>query len=233
MEKVTCEVIQDLLVLYEDKACSAQSRKIVEEHINDCEDCRDIYEKMYEEIPLISVADGKGASILREAQHKIFLKQVVLMLLVMVILVGSYQFLTNWRFGISPDQIKVDKLYQLENGDIYYHLTPGRNFGRWSYSDMSRSGQEVMLSMGYTLGNELSNECLALEGMVAAEQKSIYLVKSPQKGMKDMEKKLIWKTGDKLAPASESIEKRVAVWREKGIVCDPVEVEQGRGVELE
>lgn len=39
-ETITCEVIQDLLPLYEDDCCSAQSRKIVEDHLAQCPDCR-------------------------------------------------------------------------------------------------------------------------------------------------------------------------------------------------
>ena len=37
--KVHCDVIQDLLPLYADEACSEESRKLVEEHIAECEDC--------------------------------------------------------------------------------------------------------------------------------------------------------------------------------------------------
>ncbi len=40
-EKINmCEVIQDLLPLYEDDCCSSQSRALVEEHLKTCEVCR-------------------------------------------------------------------------------------------------------------------------------------------------------------------------------------------------
>ena len=45
MSKIPCAVIQDLMVLYEDDVISAESRKLVEEHIQECEDCRILYEK--------------------------------------------------------------------------------------------------------------------------------------------------------------------------------------------
>ena len=38
--KTECEVIRDLLPLYTDGACSERSRDLVEEHLRDCPDCR-------------------------------------------------------------------------------------------------------------------------------------------------------------------------------------------------
>ena len=44
--KYDCEVVQDLLPLYQDGACSDNSRKVVEEHLKDCSGCRDMAEKL-------------------------------------------------------------------------------------------------------------------------------------------------------------------------------------------
>lgn len=38
--KLTCEIVQDLLPLYEDNVCSPGSRAAVEEHLQECESCR-------------------------------------------------------------------------------------------------------------------------------------------------------------------------------------------------
>ena len=43
-----CEVIRDLLPLYADEACSEQSRKLVNEHLLDCADCRDMLQRIRE-----------------------------------------------------------------------------------------------------------------------------------------------------------------------------------------
>ena len=42
--KVTCEIIDDLLPLYVENACSAQSRQAVETHLRECEKCRSVFE---------------------------------------------------------------------------------------------------------------------------------------------------------------------------------------------
>ena len=49
--KTTCSVIQDLLPLYCDDACSAESRRLVEEHLKECDDCRETYQLMRAALP--------------------------------------------------------------------------------------------------------------------------------------------------------------------------------------
>lgn len=41
-----CEIVQDILPLYVDQACSNASRQLVEEHISDCPDCSAILKKL-------------------------------------------------------------------------------------------------------------------------------------------------------------------------------------------
>ena len=43
-----CEVIRDLLPLYADDACSEKSRALVNEHLLDCADCRDMLQRIKE-----------------------------------------------------------------------------------------------------------------------------------------------------------------------------------------
>ena len=45
--KLPCELIQDLLPLYEDGLCSERSRDLIEEHLSECETCRNIYKTIH------------------------------------------------------------------------------------------------------------------------------------------------------------------------------------------
>ena len=45
-KKYNCEIIQDLLPLYQDHACSPSSQAVVEEHLTECTDCRTIAERL-------------------------------------------------------------------------------------------------------------------------------------------------------------------------------------------
>lgn len=44
--KASCNVIKDLLILYEDDACSDDSKKMVEEHLKSCQTCNTYFQKL-------------------------------------------------------------------------------------------------------------------------------------------------------------------------------------------
>lgn len=43
---MNCDIIKDLLPLYIDECCSEESEKVVEEHINYCNECKKLFEDM-------------------------------------------------------------------------------------------------------------------------------------------------------------------------------------------
>lgn len=45
-----CEVIRDLLPLYIDECCSDESRRLVEEHLKECDECRQLLCAMTQEV---------------------------------------------------------------------------------------------------------------------------------------------------------------------------------------
>ena len=49
MEKITCDVIQDILPLYCDDVCSKDSRELVEKHLEDCAGCSELLGKLKQE----------------------------------------------------------------------------------------------------------------------------------------------------------------------------------------
>lgn len=50
MNNYDCQVIQDLLVLYQDDICSGKSKQIVEEHLSECNTCKNYLEELKKEI---------------------------------------------------------------------------------------------------------------------------------------------------------------------------------------
>ena len=52
-KQINCEIIQDLMPLVLDDACSPGSRRAVEEHIAGCENCAEVFAAMKSEIPVI------------------------------------------------------------------------------------------------------------------------------------------------------------------------------------
>ena len=45
-----CEIIRDLMPLYLDDVCSAETKKVVEEHLTECEECRKYMKQMQIEL---------------------------------------------------------------------------------------------------------------------------------------------------------------------------------------
>ena len=55
---MNCEVVKDLIPLYIDGCCSKESAREVEEHINDCGDCKRIFEDMKSSSDVITVSES-------------------------------------------------------------------------------------------------------------------------------------------------------------------------------
>ena len=57
MKKNDCNVIRDLMPLVLDRVASDESRGLVEEHMETCEECRKEYEKMKADMPQETLAE--------------------------------------------------------------------------------------------------------------------------------------------------------------------------------
>ena len=54
---MSCYLIEELLPLYIEGDTSAETNKIVAEHLQSCESCRHLYHEMKEPIPLMKISD--------------------------------------------------------------------------------------------------------------------------------------------------------------------------------
>lgn len=148
MQKIPCSVIQDLLVLYEDNVCSEETKQIIEEHVKECEECREIYEKTVQKLPEISpeaelikdVLDGfkedkermkdeikvQGKMLenaFKKMKWKLTTRTLIVSGIVVIILLTGYLF---WQEvfeeridRVDYEDVKITEMYELSNGDIY------------------------------------------------------------------------------------------------------------------
>lgn len=58
MSKLSCDVIRDLIPAYVDEICSADTKIIVEQHLQECRDCKNLV-KMIKETEIVSEASDK------------------------------------------------------------------------------------------------------------------------------------------------------------------------------
>lgn len=67
-----CGIIRDLMPLYHDNVCSDESRAAVEEHISECNDCREYYKQLSDETEkaVVPEIENKKAESLRAVSRR-------------------------------------------------------------------------------------------------------------------------------------------------------------------
>lgn len=125
MEKISCEVIRDLLPLYCDEVCSVESKELIEHHLSECCACKDVYIKMKGDG---DVSDSEAytdeddkiirnmASTWKKLLRTSFIKGIVIATLIVAILAGSYWGSTRIAFRMIPvSVVQANVIRELED----------------------------------------------------------------------------------------------------------------------
>lgn len=91
--KYPCGVIRDIIPLYKDEVCSAESREAVEEHVAECADCARLFRDM-EELPVAApgLEERKAASyraVRSRLKHGEFAAVVLAVVLAVTAFIGA------------------------------------------------------------------------------------------------------------------------------------------------
>lgn len=76
MNKISCEVIQDLIPLYIEKISSKESNRLVEEHMQECEECRQLRKEVQQALFISTDASEKAGFRTEKDEAEIF-KQIM------------------------------------------------------------------------------------------------------------------------------------------------------------
>ncbi len=154
--KKECAVVQDLLVLYEDDVLKEESRRMVEEHIQGCEECMQVYENAGKELPAMEAVSGSSREEQETAANQVMkrlmkmssqrivggLLLIVLIILIIITVGGNiYDNVTETNWGLSAvyllptEDISVEELYTLKSGDIYCRLKSDKKVNAWQFMD--------------------------------------------------------------------------------------------------
>ena len=91
MNNISCDVIQDLMPVYIEHMCSTESRKLVEAHMAECEDCRQVFRAYTDETIVRDVsrteahAEGKENEfhqILKNVENKVIKRVAVIAVII-------------------------------------------------------------------------------------------------------------------------------------------------------
>ena len=136
--KTPCSVIRDLLPLYHDGVCSPESRQLVEEHLEECADCRGELERMDTPLPTAhprveeQTIVAAASSAWRRGRHRAFSKGFVLAAVLVAVVCG---LVALWAWCNRSPRTVTGRIVetQLDNttGDVTYvvYTTRGEQIG--------------------------------------------------------------------------------------------------------
>ena len=105
MSNKECDIVQDLLPLYYDNACSEESRRFVEKHLPGCNDCQKMYNELKENnVDEVLAKESKGilerhAKIERNAAYKAGVV-IAAILLLPIVITFIVQLATGMGLGV-------------------------------------------------------------------------------------------------------------------------------------
>ena len=117
MNKTSCNIIKDILPLYVDEVVSEDTRNLVSEHIEYCENCRKKYDEM---MAAVSIPIENNAKPLKKFKNKWKRKKVVLVCstLIATIAVMCCALLAVEHF-VYPEEISINgAVYTQKGGNI-------------------------------------------------------------------------------------------------------------------
>ncbi len=125
--KISCKIIEDLLPLYNDDICSADSKALIEEHLSTCENCKNILQEM-RCIPQINnntkLKPLKGISEQwKKSNKRNLIKGLLISLCCCLSLVLLILGLTQLNYMPVPThKMSISDIYELSDGQIGFHL---------------------------------------------------------------------------------------------------------------
>lgn len=93
MKEINCNIANDLMPLYVDDVLSEDSRKMLEQHISECPDCKETLEKMNSYVP---VAEDKDIKPLKKVRKKLLVRTVLIIFLLIMVAATYIACETIW-----------------------------------------------------------------------------------------------------------------------------------------
>ena len=170
MKNTPCEVIKDLLPLYVDDICSEKSKDIIEEHLVECEECRNYLDSLKGDIPPIdtepdvAVIQEAETSFFKNVKHKMTIQKWIFCGTLLAIAFGLFVIYENPMGNaflnkiplldkrVSVCDVEISDVYQLENGYIYFTLNSKKPFSIETYYPIRYKEEHNDYSESYNNG---------------------------------------------------------------------------------
>lgn len=171
--RINCDVLQDLYPNFIDGICSDQSKLLVEEHLKECESCRELIKDMARDMEEIKLEEGPEDKlskkiILKAAGKKYFM---VFMVALLFFLTGFYNIFTsgfNINLYISPEKALRGHTriisHRIDSAEIVYMEEMGNNLYTYIFEDSTGFGVGMVKKrLGGLLWSSRENSGLGIE----------------------------------------------------------------------
>lgn len=120
MEKKTeCEIVQDLLLGYNDGILNKESKKLVEKHLSECENCQKRLEEIKLDVKENEVNQRKEIDYLKKIRIKSRIKSIFIALGILVLI---FLIIYLYKLAIINDILKKSEK-SLESDNFYKKTT--------------------------------------------------------------------------------------------------------------
>ncbi|TSB45875.1 zf-HC2 domain-containing protein [Alkalicoccobacillus porphyridii] len=127
--KVKCEIIKDVLPLYIDGVVSLETKSMVEDHLLNCEKCKQEYEELSKEVVIPPNIDNSMLKHFKENFRKKKIKfALVASLITAMVFMSVYWFVFNFE-RVIPYSNSLFSIDTDNNNQIYLHYSGNNYYG--------------------------------------------------------------------------------------------------------
>lgn len=144
--KHECDIVRDLMPMVVDGTASEKSNAMVAEHVAECDPCRDMFDEMRQEVPVVH-GEPQDGQLVKKLRHRRRLRRLLLVLLGMalcaVLAVVGWR---GWLYWFEADVVLVAQenyIVELVHHDIYSTQTIWRFLGGRAQVSNSYFDQET------------------------------------------------------------------------------------------
>lgn len=120
--KLPCSIIREILPNYVDNCCEEEASILVKEHLDECDECRQIYAEM---IRPIKHAKDTNIDYLKRVKQK-NRRKILISISIVILLFVSFLLLKSYVFGINSTDVSIKGNIVVDNGVIQYTVKPNQ-----------------------------------------------------------------------------------------------------------
>lgn len=120
--KLPCSIIREILPNYVDNCCEEEASILVKEHLDECDECRQIYTEM---IRPIKHAKDTNIDYLKRVKQKNS-RKILISISIVILLFVSFLLLKSYVFGVNSNDVSIKGNIVVDNGVIQYTVKPNQ-----------------------------------------------------------------------------------------------------------